>query len=392
MKKGIISLLGVSLLAVGGFLPACGGDDGATELTTEPTQTAEAQAAAAQAIAMAQMAQALALGIMGGSTAVLSPANPSIQPLAKELELANPNWCPSAFYIDIAPDGCDLAVPGSCESIEIWTDYAEGCTEKGVYKSGDAMLKLEALDYDGFKVTAAFNDFVEGALPIKDGSWSFSAAPSEDKNSGEMKIETGDSGYSEGDETIEGYALLDFEADGPVAGGGGTGDPATEATLTVEADIEATGGADDESINAKWIVASDMTEDPGNPNLGTVTIDISGTSSDWGKLQSDDEMLEWKADALTLSPDCNDPVGGSISVRYTDDDVVEFDATLTFHEACDGQADITITVNDGETSGTFTGTISLTLVAPPEDTILEELLNQFDQTLGDITAGLEELD
>lgn len=391
-KKGILLALGVILLA-GGLVLSCG-DDELGDLTTAPTeQTAEAQAAAAQALAMAGQAQAMALALMGGGMGVgFAPQEPAIQPMARELELSNPNWCPTLFYVDIEPDGCDVATAGDCESFEIHTDYAEGCTEKGVYKAGDATLKLEALENDGFKVTAGFNDFIEGDLPAKDGSWSFSALPSDDKNSGTMRMETGSGGYSEGSESIEGYAELDFEANGPVENGEGTGDPATEAVLTVEADIEATGGSEEESIDVKYVIESDMTEHPGQPGQGITTMDISGTSSEWGRLTVGDEELQWKAEDLTLDPACNEPVGGSISVKGTDEEGVSFEATLTFHAECDGEAEISITVEGGDVSGTFTGTIALYLVAPPEDTILEELLSQFDQTFADIGEGLENLD
>lgn len=405
VKLMVVAVAG--LLSGAGVIFSCG--EAKEILTTPPAdQTQIAQEASAEAIGIATQVTDMAMLFMQGGMAIgFAPKSPVVKPLAKEFEWKKGNLlikCPVSGYVDIAPDGCnptlDAYADGSCESLELSFDYAEGCTEALVWKEGEGSIKLEVIDQDdlpaqtdqGFQVTVSFTDFLEGSQPLKNGELIFTAASASAANEpyGELKIETGNAGYSEDDKEINGYARMTYSANGTISVV--SKNKATEANLTMEADITST-NAITESIDVKYIIVSDMSEQPGNPEAATTTIDISGTSSKWGSLDIAQGSIQLMAQDLTIDPDCvKNPVGGTLGVKGTDENGVKYDVLLTFHETCDGKAEVKITVEGGDVNGTFEGTIPLASAGPPpEDTILEQLFQGFTDTSNGIQSGLEKL-
>jgi hypothetical protein len=403
LKVKLMVVAVVGLLVGAGVIFSCGKAKEA--LTTPPAdQTKIAQEASAEAIGIATQVTDMAMLFMQGGIAIgfFAPKSPKFQTMAKELDLHSNFTCPRGFSLDIAPDGCDPKLDPyeneSCTSAEATWDYAEGCTEALVWKEGESSIALAVIDeFDlptgtdaGFTVTVSFDEFLEGSQPLKNGELIFTAASSTDKLKGELKIETGDSGYTEDSKEIIGYALMTYSANGTISVV--SKNKATEANLTMEADITST-KAITESIDVKYIIVSDMSEQPGNPEAATTTVDISGTSSKWGSLDIAQGSIQLMAQDLTIDPACvKNPVGGTLGVKGTDENGVKYDVLLTFHETCDGKAEAKITVEGEDVSGTYEGTIPLQSTGPaPEESILGQLFQGFTDTFSGIQNGLEQL-
>jgi hypothetical protein len=401
MKTRLITLAGMGLLIGAGLIFSCGKAKEA--LSTPPAdQTKIAQDAQAQALSIALGVKDVAMSMMQGGVMGLAPKSPMFQPMDK-LEWENDLLCPKAGKIESKPDGCDWALEayetGSCESLELQMDYADGCTEALVWKEGEGSIKLEVIDEadlpagtdQGFKLTVSFSDFVEGNK-FQDGEMIFSAASAENEQSGELKIEIGNSGYTEDGKNSIGYALMTYSADGTVKKGLTPG-TATEANLTMEADITSTDESGTESIDIKYVIASDMSGKPGDSDAGITTIDISGTSSEWGRLDAAGGSLELMAQGMKIDPACSkNPVAGTLGVKGTDENDITYDVLLTFHSTCDGKAQAKITVEGEDVSGTYEGTIPLQSTGPaPEDSILEQLFLGFTDTFNGIEEGLNQL-
>lgn len=398
MKTRLMVLVGMGLLTGAGFIFSCSQDK--DTLTTPPAdQTQIAQEASAQAIGIATQVTDMAMSFMQGGMAIgFAPKTP-FRPMDK-IEWDNSLLCPQAGKLETKPDGCDLKLKayenGSCESIELQLNYAEGCTEAFVWKEGEGSIKLEVIDQgylpaqtdQGFKLTVSFSDFVEGDKS-QDGEMTFTAASAENEQSGQLKIETGDSGYTENGKESIGYALMTYSANGTISVVGK--DKATEANLTMEANITSTDESGTESIDIKYVIVSDMSAKPGDSDAGITTIDISGTSSEWGSLDLAGGSLELMAQGMTIDPECaKNPVSGTLGVKGTDINGVSYEVLLTFHSTCDGKAEVKITVEGEDASGTFEGTIPLKSTGPAsKESILEQLFLGFTNTFAGIQNGLE---
>jgi len=256
LKVKLMMIAAAGVLAGAGFIFSCGGSDDA--LTTPPAnQTQIAQEASAEALGIATQVTNIAMALMQGGMSIGSAPKSPIQPMDK-FEWNNNFLCPRSGKVETLPNGCNLALEayedGSCESIELQLDYAEGCTEAQVWKEGEGSIKLEVIDPaelpantdQGFQLTVSFSDFVEGDKS-QDGELIFTAASADNEQSGELKIETGSSGYTENGKKSSGYALMTYSANGTVSVVGKN--KATEANLTMEADITSTEDSANESID-----------------------------------------------------------------------------------------------------------------------------------------------
>ncbi|MDD5223961.1 MAG: hypothetical protein PHE84_08210 [bacterium] len=401
LKTKLMVTAAAGLLVGAVLVFACG--KGKEALSTPPAeQTQIAQEASAEAIGIATQVTDMAMLFMQGGMAIgFAPQSPLVRPLAKELSWESSLTCPRQFSLDISPDGCDPKLgayaDGSCESLELQVGYAEGCTEALVWKEGEGSIKLEVIDQaslpsgtdQGFKLTVAFSDFIEGDKS-QDGELTFTAASSTDGQSGQIKIETGDSGYTENGKENTGYALMTYSTNGTVKKGLTAG-TATEADLTMEADITSADESGTESVDIKYVIVSDMSG--GDPDSGIVTIDISGTNSEWGSLDLSGGSIQLSAQGMKIGPDCSkNPVAGTLGVKGTTGEGVTYDVLLTFHSACDQKAEAKISVEGEDVSGTFEGTIPLESAgAPAGDTILGQLFDGFTNTWSQLQDGLEQL-
>jgi len=400
MKTKLIALMGMGLLIGAGLIFSCGKAKEA--LSTPPAdQTKIAQDAQASAVGIALGVKDIAISIMQGGNIGFAPASP-FQPMAK-FEWSNNYICPKSGMVELLPDGCTAALKayqtGSCESLELDMNYADGCTEATVWKEGEASLKLEVIaqadlpdpNGEGYKLTASFTDFVEGVRPQKNGELIFSAVSSSNGKYGQLRIETGDSGYTEGDQESSGYAQVNYSVNGTVKKGLVAG-TATEADLTLEAKITTSGSASG-SIDVKYVIVSDMSAQPGDADAAITSIDISGTSTEWGSLTVSEGSLQLMAQGLKVDPACTkNPVAGTLGVKGTDKNDITYDVLLTFHSTCDGKAEAKITVSGAEANGTYEGTIPLTYAGTiPQDSILGQLIQGFTDTFNGIKAGLGKL-